>query len=416
MITRIEALNYRCLRHVAQDLGPFHILVGPNGSGKSTFLDVLAFISQLTNIGMQPDGLRRVVEARVADYRELFWRKEGTEFALVLDARVPDDMQRHAHCLLGLDSEPGYDPGATPTAVCRYELGVGEKEGSRELTVTRERLSIRAERAGKVTTSDPILYRDQHGGTGYHPDAQDHLDLKAFVFHSGPQTSALASMPADEKHSPIAAWFKHALMTETCRMILRPEAMRGPCPPGSPRDLLPDGANLPWVVHRFQSEGRTEMWDYWIEHLRMALPDLEAVSTIEQPFDRSRFLVLKFRNGVEFSSYAISDGTLRMLALSLLPYLPDVRGVFLIEEPENGIHPTAVEVVFDSLKSVYDGQVLLATHSPAILGVAEVDKVLCFAKSKDGSVSVVPGNEHPELRHWHGEVDLGTLFASGVLG
>jgi len=30
MITKIEALNYRCLRYVSRALGPFHVLVGPN--------------------------------------------------------------------------------------------------------------------------------------------------------------------------------------------------------------------------------------------------------------------------------------------------------------------------------------------------------------------------------------------------
>lgn len=38
MITRIEALGFRSLRYVAQDIEPFQALVGPNGSGKSSFL------------------------------------------------------------------------------------------------------------------------------------------------------------------------------------------------------------------------------------------------------------------------------------------------------------------------------------------------------------------------------------------
>ncbi len=45
MICRIEALNYRGLRHVSQEVRPFEVLVGPNASGKSTFLDVPAFIT-----------------------------------------------------------------------------------------------------------------------------------------------------------------------------------------------------------------------------------------------------------------------------------------------------------------------------------------------------------------------------------
>ena len=42
--------------------------------------------------------------------------------------------------------------------------------------------------------------------------------------------------------------------------------------------------------------------------------------------------------------------------------------------------------------------------------------MLCFAKTAEGAVDIVTGREHPRLKDWHGEVDLGTLFASGVLG
>jgi len=39
MISRIEALNYRCLRYIDRNLGPFQLLVGANATGKTTFPD-----------------------------------------------------------------------------------------------------------------------------------------------------------------------------------------------------------------------------------------------------------------------------------------------------------------------------------------------------------------------------------------
>jgi predicted ATPase len=113
----------------------------------------------------------------------------------------------------------------------------------------------------------------------------------------------------------------------------------------------------------------------------------------------------------------ISDGTLRLLALTLLAYLPDETGsIYLIEEPENGIHPKAVEGVFQSLSSVYRGQVLVATHSPLFLGLAELGQLLCFAKTPSGAVDIVSGDQHPALKNWRGQIDLATLYAAGVLG
>lgn len=50
MVRCIQALNYRCLRHVDVRLdGNFHILVGPNASGKSTLLGVIGFFADLTS-------------------------------------------------------------------------------------------------------------------------------------------------------------------------------------------------------------------------------------------------------------------------------------------------------------------------------------------------------------------------------
>lgn len=154
----------------------------------------------------------------------------------------------------------------------------------------------------------------------------------------------------------------------------------------------------------------------WIAHLRTALSDLETNRTVEREDDRHRYLVLRYAGGLEVPSWVVSDGTLRMLALTLLAYLPEFQGVYLVEEPENGIHPLAVETVYGSLSSVYDAQILVATHSPVILSLARAEDVLCFAKAMDGSTDIVRGREHPALREWKGTPNLGVLLGSGFLG
>ena len=115
-------------------------------------------------------------------------------------------------------------------------------------------------------------------------------------------------------------------------------------------------------------------------------------------------------------SLDISDGTLRFLALTLLAYLPDPAGPYLIEEPENGIHPRNVETVFESLSSVHDAQVLLATHAPSVARLAGVERLLCLARDEARGVDVVAGRAHPRLGRWPDPVDPGMLLAAGVLG
>jgi len=145
-------------------------------------------------------------------------------------------------------------------------------------------------------------------------------------------------------------------------------------------------------------------------HLQTILEDLEDVAVGEREEDRSRYLILTYRSGLKVPAWLLSDGTLRLLALTLIAYLPQRDRIFLIEEPENGVHPRAIEAVFQSLTSVYEGQVFLATHSPLITALAQPEQLLIFGQTPNGATDVVRGPDHPALRAWRKEVPLETLF------
>jgi predicted ATPase len=140
------------------------------------------------------------------------------------------------------------------------------------------------------------------------------------------------------------------------------------------------------------------------------------VTVKEREEDRYRYLVVETREGRGLPSWLLSDGTLRLFALTLLAYLPEEKGIYMVEEPENGIHPAALEAVYQSLSSVYEGQVLCATHSPILLNMAKPEEILCFARAESGATVIVPGDRHPVLKEWRREVALGDLLASGILG
>ena len=199
------------------------------------------------------------------------------------------------------------------------------------------------------------------------------------------------------------------------KLILNSQLIRRASPPGQGTGLRPDGSNLPWVLTDLERSD-PERFAQWIAHLQTALPDLQGVRIVERPDDRHRYLMLRYSGGLEIPSWMASDGTLRLLALTLPAYLEGFRGIYLIEEPENGIHPRAVETMFQSLASVYDAQMLLATHSPVVLSIVDPAELLCFAKSPEGATDIVLGANHPALREWRGETNLSTLFAAGVLG
>lgn len=423
MITRIESLRFRSLRHVAQDVGAFQVLVGPNGSGKSTFLDVVGFIGDLLRVGPLRSILgdeRAGVPTRTSDPSNLCWMRQGESFELAVELRLPER-------------------AATPTngkyQRARYEIRV--KVGGGEVGLAAETLWL-APAESEAPPSQPPLFpsrrstphsilasrytRTPNGWKkvvskiGESGNDYFHAETSGWnnPFRLGPAKSALANLPEDESKFPMALWVKRVLMEGVERVALNAAAMRSPSQPGAPMRFLPDGSNLPWVVEELRAKA-PERFGHWIAHVRTALPDLKSVKTIERPEDRHRYLVVEFENGLSAPSWVVSDGTLRLLALTLLAYLPDTHGIYLVEEPENGIHPRAVETVYQSLSSVYEAQVLCASHSPVVLSLAQPRELLCFAKDEDGATDIVRGDQHPRLRDWKGSLDLGTLFAAGVL-
>ena len=422
MIARIESLSYRCLRYISQSLSPFQVLIGPNASGKSTFLDVVAFMADVVR---EREGVAAAVGIRAPDIRDLCWMRQSDAFELAIEAMIPSHLRR---------AKNGNH------ARVRYEVKVGLHPETREIGLLAETLWLRPDPSPSEIRPEPhrplfpmpdpppasiitgprkrpsgwrrVLNKVPESGNDYFRSETSKWNN---LFRLGPRRSALANLPEDEEKFPVSIWFRRLLLEGVQRLALNSAALRRPSPPGSPRRFLPDGSNLPWVVRDLEERAPNRLKE-WIAHVRTALPDLREIRTVERDEDRHRYLVLDYDTGLHAPSWLVSDGTLRMLALTILAYIPNLEGIYLIEEPENGIHPRAVETVLQSLSSAYDAQVLLATHSPVILSLAKPKEVLCFGRNDEGATDIVRGSDHPYLREWRGETDLGTLFASGVLG
>jgi predicted ATPase len=419
VITLIEALNFRCLRYVRQSLKPFLVLVGPNASGKTTFLDVVAFLGRLVS-----DGVEAAVTERTQNFQDFVWGRADTLFELAIEAKIPDDRR-------SLMARAEFD-------TIRYEVRVGLDEETGELSILGEKALLKVSSrpddkprglfpesvqlpktilAKKRTPGARTVVNKVPGGNdNFYSEASRESGKGWFPsIRLGPRKSALGNLPEDDTTFPVSTWLRRFLAEGVQRFILNSQTIRKASPPGRGRGFRADGSNLPWVLAEVEEKNPDRLRE-WVAHLQTALPDLKGIRTIERKDDKHRYIMLRYGGGLEIPSWMASDGTLRLLALTLPAYLPDFSGVYLIEEPENGVHPKAVETMYQSLSSVYGAQILLATHSPVILSVVDKDDVLCFARRPDGSTDIVLGSQHPALAQWRGETNLGMLFAAGVLG
>ena len=423
MITRIQAINFRCLQYIDQSVSDFHALVGPNASGKTTFLDILSFIRDLVT---PHNDLETAIQNRTRNFRDLLWNHDGDSFELAVEAVIPGEL------IEKLDQGDNRGNGFKNI---RYELIIKETEIALEALsfVDAENVTTGSASATQMSIfpqkdihipdtlatrrrGSKLILKKEHGrNDNYYPETGKSYKPS---WIGKPTYAVLTNIP-DEKHFPVALWFRSFLQNGIRNLMLDSVNMRQPSRPGQASHFIPDGSNLPWVIENLKRNHKAQ-FDRWIRHLRLSLSDIKDISVIERKEDRHKYLKIKYASGVEVPSWMVSDGTLRMLALTLPAYLEKGRraSLYLIEEPENGMHPRAIENVFDSLRSVYDAQVFVATHSLVALNLLEPRDILCFAKSARGATDIVSGDKHPALIDYKaGTSDaLGVIFASGILG
>lgn len=427
MIRELEIRSLRALRYVSVGLESFQVMVGPNACGKSTLFDALLLVRDVLTSGLDAaiyGNLRMNISPRAVEPRDLTWLRQGGGIEIVVTLELPkelvekfDGKYRFARYEIGIRTEGVLGFDHETLWLCNELKRPSDRMQLDQLDLFPHQQNVPSHIVKPASSKSPIGWRKvvsktvESGNDYFRSETTDWNNL----FRLGPGKSALANLPEDELKFPAATWTKRVLMEGVHRLMLNAEKMRLPAPAGSSSDFLPDGSNLPWIVSELENKDHSRK-KLWVQHLATTLDDLEDVETRERPEDRSRYLVLRYKNGLEAPSWVLSDGTLRMMALTLLAYSPTAPRVVLIEEPENGIHPKAVETVMQSLSSVYDAQILCATHSPVVLSLMRSNQVLCFGKTSEGSVDIVRGDQHPRLREWRSALNLGDLFAAGVLG
>ncbi len=405
MFTRVEVRNFRSLRAIDLQLSNFHVLTGPNGTGKTTLLDVFGFLADLMN-----NGLGAAIEKRTNNFYDLTFGGNGEPIQIAFEAQVPEHL------------------AASGRKHIRYQFEIKPASDESGIGIYEESLILFEQEAHSTTiqflpTQNGIDHNDHLLGrmgiltlqkAGDILEIKSETDATSFRFNIGFSRLGLANLMPDDFLWPISNWFRELVRDSIRPIMLDSYILRQASPYAKKGTFTPDGAQLPWLIEELKVNSPL-LYDQWIAHVRTAIPDLKSVKTILREDDRHRYLKLVYDNGIECPSWTASDGTLRLLALTLIAFMEKFEGVYLIEEPENGIHPLAIETIYGALSNMNDAQILLATHSPVVVSLVHPKDLLCFSKTEDGITNVIGGLDHPRLAEWKGELNLSLLFAAGIL-
>lgn len=409
MIRRIEALNFRCLRHVDIPLGPRQLLVGPNGSGKSSLIAAFTFLRDLVRKGPGAAVARHAGAVRemarmgsVANvgrngdvFRDLVRGRPETDarFELAVELELPEEVRSQ------LPPEKGYRTYRYEVAVGGGAEGVGIEAEKGILASRREAADgdqaylfpdlpeppetiLAPPRAGART----VVSKSAGGMDRFYVEQDPRGWITDIAL--GPKRSALGNLPESPETLPASTYAKRVLETVVTQLHPRVAAMRRLCWPTLPDEaLLPSGTNLACVVRRLRGEHR-DAFNEWLGLLRGVLPGLEDIRVTRRKSDPHRYLTLTSR-GLDTPSWLVSGGILRLLALTLPAFLPGAEGgIYLVKEPERGIHPDALGALHASLFSMPDSQVVATTYSPALQRLFDPAEVLFCERGEDGGARI----------------------------
>jgi ABC-type Mn2+/Zn2+ transport system ATPase subunit len=120
--------------------------------------------------------------------------------------------------------------------------------------------------------------------------------------------------------------------------------------------------------------------------------DVKKIGVLRDEKHETFTLCLSGTDKTEHAARALSDGTLRFLALAVLELDSDASGLICLEEPENGIHPNRIPAILRLLQDIATDpdepvgpenslrQVIINTHSPMVVA-AVPDESLLLARN-----------------------------------
>lgn len=355
-LSRLVITGYKSIRECDLHLSNLNLLLGPNGAGKSNVIHFLRFLQNLYNRQLQV----YIGKSGGADAILHFGRKVTS--ALRADIYTLGDI-RHSFTL-----EPTED---------------------NRMVFTAEKL--------KLNFNNPNVVEMDLGSGHFesHAEMTDPDEKDEFVNFRTPPWCIYHFQDTGES-SPIKQ--RHGINVNDY--------------------LRPDARNLAAFLHLLQRR-HAKHYFYIVKTIQMVAPFFEDFHLRPCPDNQDQIELewLEKGNSDPFKANILSDGTLRFICLAAaLMQPPELRPeAIIIDEPEIGLHPRAVNLLASMLKAAsVDTQIIVATQSADLVSEFEPKDVIVADRGM-GSTQLKRLDED-KLKDWLEDYTLGELWKKNVLG
>jgi predicted ATPase len=334
MLKKIRLTNFKSFVDEEVELAPLTLLVGANASGKSNFLDALRVLKGLTlDLTLQEvlDGEEKSNWPGIRGEAQEAAREGVSVFSiestwLTSNSETPLEQTEITHQI---------NFRTTPSVVCESEW------------IQRQRVP-----PWLPSTGEQRSILSFHGLLRLLSDAQ--------IAHKQENQGFLQQMATAAKNMIFAA--------DAIRFLeIRPSAMREYGRRSAP--LGHEGKNFSGVLADLSEDPTTKhSFITWLREV--CAPEIDDLDFIEVKELDDVMAVFVEKGGARISARSISDGTLRFLGTLLALRTAGPGDVLLIEEIEEGLHPTRIQFLLELLESAVRQQgiqVIATTHSPVVL-------------------------------------------------
>ncbi len=387
ILKKVVLSGFKSIKQMTLELRPLNVLIGANGAGKSNLVSFFKMLNEMMGQRLQ-----------------LYVAESG-----------------HAHSLLH------FGPKITPQIEANLEF-----ETDNGLDTYRLRLFYAAGDT-LVFAEETLLFR----GTGWR-GAPKEVSL-------GPGHQETRIVGEADNGQPTAKVFRHLL--NNCRVYHFHDSsatarVRQYCYVGDNRWLMPDGGNLAALLYRLKSQDGGLAYQRIVKTIRMIAPFFDDFD-LAPGGQNDKYIILNWRerysyelgahqlsddhvgtgtgtgetSSVVFGPHQLSDGTLRAMCLVTLLLQPEneLPDLIVVDEPELGLHPYALNVIASLFKKASNhAQVLVSTQSSTFIDNFDPEDIVVVGR--EGKESTFERLDAVRLKAWLEEYSLGEIWEKNVLG